>query len=96
MAERMLCIIWCDECCERHWELTNRLGEAGRAVSKSGTLKVALRCESCRRDLVRGEEATAITIDGGIDSVPWEDGYIDIDPSSVSLGREAEGVWERE
>lgn len=96
MGERALCFIWCEACCERHWELMNRLGEEGRAVSKSGTLKVAVPCESCRNELAPGEEATAITIDGGSESAPWEVRYLDIDPSSVSLGREAEGVWERE
>jgi hypothetical protein len=73
----------------------NRLGGEGRAAAKSGTLKVAVPCQSCRDELAPGEEATAITIEGGADSAPWEDDWLVIDPSSVSLGREAEGVWER-
>jgi hypothetical protein len=82
VGERALCFIWCEACCERHWGLMNHLGEERRAVSKSGTLKIALQCEACWTELAPGEEATAITIDGGADCAPWEDGFLDVDPSA--------------
>jgi hypothetical protein len=83
MKDRMACFIWCEECCERHWEPMNRLDEAGRVVSKSGTLKADSHCDSCTKKLPAGEGATAFTIDGGTDYVPWEDVYLALDAEEV-------------
>ncbi len=76
MKERMVCLIWCEWCCNRHWDRTNRFDEEGRLVSKSGTLKANIRCESCWKEIRAGEEVTAFTIDGGTDYVTWEDEYM--------------------
>ena len=81
MEERVLRLVWCEECCNRYWELMSGLGESGCAVSKSGRLKVPVGCDSCGNELAVGEEATAFTLDGG-EYVPWECDYLDLDAES--------------
>ena len=94
MKERMLRLLWCEACCNRHWEVVRGLGESGRAVSKSGRLKVPVVCVSCRSELAVGDEATAFTIDCGPNYEAWEDRYLDLDPEDVAVtGDEKGGVW---
>lgn len=94
MGEQVLRLVWCEECCNRHWEVVRGLGESGRAVSKSGRLKVPVVCVSCRNELAVGDEATAITLDGGSNHEAWEDRYLDLDPDSGGeVDVEKEGVW---
>lgn len=78
MGGRTLRLVWCEACCNRHWDLLNGLGEAGRVVSRSGVLKRGFSCGMCRTELAAGEEATALTIDGGPGHVAWEGTYLDL------------------
>lgn len=92
--ERMLRLVWCEACCNRHWEVVRDLSESGRAVSKSGRLKLPLICVSCRNELAVGEEVTAFTIDSGPNHEAWEDRYLDLDPESDGeMDVEKEGAW---
>jgi hypothetical protein len=84
VGKRLLCFVWCEECCNRHWDRTNGLAKEGRMVSKSGTLKVCVHCESCWDEHPVGEEATAFTIDGGPVYLAWEHHYLDLYSESAA------------
>lgn len=85
MREGTVRVVWCEECCNRHWGVMNRLAVAGRVVSTSGTLKIAVECGMCRSELAAGAEGTAFTLDGGPDEAVWEGEYLDLDPQGVCV-----------
>jgi len=66
MEELVTQMIWCEYCCREGWGQVSSWVWAGRAVTRSGTLKVPVECKSCGDELPVGSRVEAIALN-------WED-----------------------
>ncbi len=70
-------LIWCEACCAENWDDVSRWIWAGKAVARSGVLRVPTWCRCCEAELSVGTIVEAVTI---FNERPvhreWEDEYL--------------------